>query len=248
MEQYVGDISELVKKARTSSAKQLKEDPSIRKQALEKYLRENPDVKHKMALAKKQFFDKYGHAPQSDKQNQEYHDLMKKYVGHIDIDVKKLLGKGAVKTQKKYLVEDKFTEAQRQRNKILKHMHHEAEKYVDKHGSGWTEAKFRAASEKHPFESARAKKVAHEMDTTASTDNLDAEAIRMVAKEAPEEEAPAADATDEHEEPAAGRDPQAPGSDAIASAERARRLGARRGSVPGPDSPPQATAGRSTTN
>ena len=39
-----------------------------------------------------QFFDKYGHAPQSDKQNKEYHDLMKKYVGHIDISVEKILG------------------------------------------------------------------------------------------------------------------------------------------------------------
>jgi len=205
VEKYVGDISELVKKARTSSAKQLKEDPNMRKQALEKYLRENPDVKHKMAQAKKQFFDKYGHAPQSDKQNQEYHDLMKKYVGHIDINVKKILGKGAVKTQKKYMVEDKFTKAQRKIDKIQKHMHHQAEKYVDKHGSGWTEAKFRAASEnkKHPFVSSKAKKVADQMDKEASTNNLDAEAIRMVAKQTHEDEAPAADAKHEEDETSA---------------------------------------------
>ena len=120
VEQYVGDISELVKKARKSSSKMLKEDPNIRKQALQKYLRENPDVKHKMEQAKTQFFEKYGHAPQSDKQNQEYHDLMKKYVGHIDIDVKKILGKGAIKTQKAHQVEDKFVQAQRKINKIQK--------------------------------------------------------------------------------------------------------------------------------
>ena len=60
-------------------------------------------------VCKKQFFDKYGHAPQSAKQNQEYHDLMKKYVGHVDISVEKILGKGAIKqarTQKKRLVRE----------------------------------------------------------------------------------------------------------------------------------------------
>ena len=66
----------------------------MRKQALQKYLRENPDVEKKMEEAKKIFFGKYKHAPQTDKENKEYHDLMKKYVGHIDIDVSTVLGKG----------------------------------------------------------------------------------------------------------------------------------------------------------
>jgi hypothetical protein len=84
-------------------------------------------------------------------------------------------------------------------------MHHQAEKYVDKHGSGWTEAKFRAASEnkKHPFVSSKAKKVADQMDKEASTNNLDAEAIRMVAKQTHEDEAPAADAKHEEDETSA---------------------------------------------
>ena len=198
VEKYVGDISELVKKARKSSSKMLKEDPNIRKQALQKYLRENPDVKHKMEQAKTQFFEKYGHAPQSDKQNQEYHDLMKKYVGHIDIDVKKILGKGAIKTQKAHQVEDKFVQAQRKINKIQKHMYHEASKYVDKHGSGWTEAKYRAASEGHRASAKAQKKVADRMAATPSTNQLDAEAIKMVAKHDVEPKAEAED-----EEPAA---------------------------------------------
>ena len=50
----MGDIGDLVKKARKSSAKALPEEPKHRKQALQKYLRENPDIKHKMAAAKKQ--------------------------------------------------------------------------------------------------------------------------------------------------------------------------------------------------
>ena len=55
------------------------QDPKLRKQALQKYLRENPDVEKKMEEAKKIFFGKYKHAPQTDKENKEYHDLMKKY-------------------------------------------------------------------------------------------------------------------------------------------------------------------------
>ena len=51
--QYVGDIGDLIQKARKSTATTLKEDPNLRRQALEKFLHENPDVKHKMAAAKK---------------------------------------------------------------------------------------------------------------------------------------------------------------------------------------------------
>jgi len=208
VEQYVGDISQLVKQARKSSSKQLKEEPNVRKQALQKFLRENPDIKQKMAQAKKQFFDKYGHAPQSDKQNQEYHDLMKKYIGHIDIDVKKVLGKGAVKTQQKYMVEDKFVQAQKKINKIQKHMRGEASKYVDKKGSGWTEAKWHAASEGHRA-SARAQKVADKMDAAPSTNELDAEAIKMVAKQ--------------DEEPKAETEDETPAADAVKSKKATRQ-------------------------
>ena len=120
--QYVGDINELVKKARTSSASVLKEEPALRKQALEKYLEANPDVKHNMAAAKNIFFEKYGHAPKSDKQNKEYADLMQKYVGHVDIDVKKILGNGAVeqaRTQKKHIAPATFTRKQDKLNKMV---------------------------------------------------------------------------------------------------------------------------------
>jgi len=120
--QYVGDINELVKKARTSSASVLKEEPALRKQALEKYLEANPDVKHNMAAAKNIFFEKYGHAPKSDKQNKEYADLMQKYVGHVDIDVKKILGNGAVeqaRTQKKHIAPATFTRKQDKLNKAV---------------------------------------------------------------------------------------------------------------------------------
>ncbi len=51
--QYVGDIGDLIQKARKSTASTLKEDPNLRKQALQKFLHENPDVKRKMAAAKK---------------------------------------------------------------------------------------------------------------------------------------------------------------------------------------------------
>ena len=118
----MGDINELVKKARTSSASVLKEEPALRKQALEKYLQANPDVKHNMAAAKNIFFEKYGHAPKSDKQNKEYADLMQKYVGHVDIDVKKILGNGAVeqaRTQKKHIAPATFTRKQDKLNKAV---------------------------------------------------------------------------------------------------------------------------------
>ena len=49
----MGDIGDLIQKARKSTATTLKEDPNLRRQALEKFLHENPDVKHKMAAAKK---------------------------------------------------------------------------------------------------------------------------------------------------------------------------------------------------
>ena len=40
------------------------------------------------------FLKKYGHLPQTDGEKQTFKALLKKYVGHLDISVKKTLGKG----------------------------------------------------------------------------------------------------------------------------------------------------------
>jgi hypothetical protein len=141
---YVGDIEDLVKKARVSTQSTLKEDPKLRKQALEKYLRENPDVKKKMAAAKKAFWDKHHHAPKSERDQKEYHDMMQKYVGHIDISISKILGKGAKAAVKAKAVKYKATKLQKlnfwdpfaaAQAKADKHFHHARDTQNEKHVS-----------------------------------------------------------------------------------------------------------------
>jgi len=183
---YVGDIGDLIQKARKSTASTLKEDPNLRKQALQKFLHENPDVKRKMAAAKKAFFDKYGHAPQSAKQNQEYHDLMKKYVGHVDISVEKILGKGAIKqarTQKKRMVPDAFSRAQDKLNEKRKQRAQKNAGHADEVPSNIQEAAERRA---HETAHLAAKMNKH---PDAELNKLDEEAMRTMAKQSPKKSA-----------------------------------------------------------
>jgi hypothetical protein len=67
----------------------------MKKEALQKYIKEHPEVGRNIVKAKKRFMEKYGHAPKSKLEKQDYERMMKHFVGHVDISVDKELGKKA---------------------------------------------------------------------------------------------------------------------------------------------------------
>lgn len=60
---------------------------------IEAYLKEHPEVAAKFKKVHDTWYAKYATPPHSDAEKQEYKDLMIKYVGHLDIDAKKVMAK-----------------------------------------------------------------------------------------------------------------------------------------------------------
>ena len=67
----------------------------MKKEPLQKYIKEHPEVGRNIVKAKERFMKKYGHAPKSKLEKQDYAHMMKHFVGHVDISVDKELGKKA---------------------------------------------------------------------------------------------------------------------------------------------------------
>jgi hypothetical protein len=91
MDKIVGNMGDIMKQAKAETGP----SPEMKKEALQKYIKEHPEVGRNIVKAKERFMKKYGHAPKSKLEKQDYAHMMKHFVGHVDISVDKELGKKA---------------------------------------------------------------------------------------------------------------------------------------------------------
>ncbi|EKX34657.1 hypothetical protein GUITHDRAFT_166162 [Guillardia theta CCMP2712] len=95
LNKYVGDMAAILsgKEAPQPAKASKPAKASLKSQAFKAYMAQHPDTKKKFMKAQGIFLKKYGHLPQNDGEKQTFKALLKKYVGHLDISVKKTLGK-----------------------------------------------------------------------------------------------------------------------------------------------------------
>jgi len=116
---YVGDMQAvLTGKEQSTKAVQ----PNLKSKAFKVYMDQHPDVKKKFMKVQTDFIQKYGHMPKTEGEKKTFKSLIKHYVGHLEISVKKTLGKdsAAVKPSADDSAASKVDEAAK--SKMLKVM------------------------------------------------------------------------------------------------------------------------------